>query len=365
MVTLIPPSPSLSNLSAKAIVLLSCLMLHGGASSAQEMSWLTDFVFYGDNTEFFNPFRTGETLLGGQFQTAVAFDVSPRIRVLAGGSLDYRSGGDRLRELEPLLSFRYRNSTSTGVVGTLIRRDRHELIDPLAVSTLAFNRPTEQGLQWIEHRLGLDMEMFLNWQALNTTASREIIDYGITMDARPSDHVAILFQLHGVHHGGQLFDAGEPVSNNIALGPGARLSAEFDGLGPSSLTLFYLVSTGDIPEPRAADVESGSGVYVRAVIEPVSWLELSVLQWWGDNFIAVEGDANYGSKTLEPEEYRPDRKYSEIGLKGTKALEEGVSLSGDFRLHHVDGARGKGISSSTWEYSYRITAEVPVDVSIR
>ena len=337
----------------------------GASASAQEMSWLTDFVFYGDNTEFFNPFRTGETLLGGQFQSAVAFDVSPRIQVLAGGSLDYRSGSERLRELEPVLSFRYRNNTSTGVVGTLIRSDRHGLIDPLAVSTLEFNRPTEQGLQWIEHRLGLDVELFLNWQALNTTDSREIIDYGVTMDARPNDHFAILFQMHGVHHGGQLFDAEEPVSNNVAIGPGTRLSSEFAGLGPSSLTLFYLVSIGDIPTPPTTDVEPGRGVFLRAAVQPLSWLEVSTLQWWGDDFIAVEGDANYGSKTLDPEECLADRKYTEIGFKGTKALEEGVSLSGEFRLHHVDGARGKGISSSTWEYSYRITAEVPLDISIR
>lgn len=340
-------------------------MLPGGPADAQELSWLTDFVFYGDNTEFFNPFRTGETLLGGQFQSAIAFDLSPRIQVLAGGSLDYRSGGERLRELEPVLSFRYMTNTATGVVGTLIRSDRHGLIDPLAVSTLEFNRPTEHGLQWIEHRLGLDMEMFLNWQALNTADSREIIDYGITMDARPSDHFAILFQLHGVHHGGQLFDAGQPVSNNVALGPGTRLSADLGGLGSSNLTLFYLISTGDIPTPLSTEVEPGSGVYLRATVQPLNWLEVSALQWWGEHFIAVEGDAHYGSKTLEPDEYRADRKYSEIGLKGTKTLEEGVLLSGEFRLHHVDGARGKGISSSTWEYSYRITAEVPVDVSIR
>ena len=143
------------------------------------------------------------------------------------------------------------------------------------------------------------------------------------------------------------------------------MGADFDVLGPSSLTLFYLVSTGDIPTPTAAEVEAGSGVYLRAAIEPLTWLEVSLLQWWGNHFIAVEGDANYGSKTLDPEECRADRKYSEIELKGTKTLEEGVLLSGEFRLHHVDGARGTGISSSTWEYSYRIKAEVPLDVSIR
>ena len=365
MLTIVSPSHPSSGLSGRAVFLLVGLMSFGASADAQDVSWLTDFVFYGDNTEFFNPFRTGETLLGGQFQSAVAFDVSPRIQVLAGGSLDYRSGGERLRELEPVLSFRYRNDTSTGVVGTLIRSDRHGLIDPLAVSTLEFNRPTEQGLQWIERRIGLDMEMFLNWQALNTTNSREIIDYGITMDARPSDHFSVLFQLHGVHHGGQLYDAGQPVSNNVALGPGVRLGADLGGLGTSSVTLFYLVSMGDIPTLPSAEVEPGHGVFLRGAVHPLPWLELSTVQWWGTDFIAVEGDTNYGSKAIDPEEYRPDRKYTEVGFKGTKALEEGVSLSGEFRLHHVDGARGNGISSSTWEYSYRITADVPLDISIR
>ena len=38
-------------------------------ASAQQFAWKSGAIFYGDNTEFFNPYRTGQTILGAQLQT--------------------------------------------------------------------------------------------------------------------------------------------------------------------------------------------------------------------------------------------------------------------------------------------------------
>src|SRR4051794_40522974 len=47
------------------------------AASAQELTWKNAGTFYLDNTEFFNPYRTGETLLGGQILSYLSAALGP------------------------------------------------------------------------------------------------------------------------------------------------------------------------------------------------------------------------------------------------------------------------------------------------
>ena len=51
-----------------AITIPMAVLVLGWAPSApaQELTWKNAATFYVDNTEFFNPYRTGETQLGGQ-----------------------------------------------------------------------------------------------------------------------------------------------------------------------------------------------------------------------------------------------------------------------------------------------------------
>src|SRR3954469_23177510 len=98
-----------------------CLALGPSLAAAQTFTWKSGATFYGDNTEFFNPYRVGQTILGAQMQTYVSAALGPRTEVVGGIYVDHRSGrGDFFDQVKPLLGFRYHTATSLGVLGTLV-----------------------------------------------------------------------------------------------------------------------------------------------------------------------------------------------------------------------------------------------------
>src|SRR5690348_7527935 len=88
---------------------------------AADITWKNSFTFYGDNTEFFEPYRTGETLLGQQGKSWMAAALGPRAILSAGVFGDFRStsGVDPTVDVKPLLSFEYHEGGTRLIMGTL------------------------------------------------------------------------------------------------------------------------------------------------------------------------------------------------------------------------------------------------------
>ena len=105
-----------------AMAMATALLLgRAGPAHAQELTWKNGLTFYLDNTEFFNPYRTGETLLGGQIQSYLSAALGPRTEVVAGFYGNHQSGDSGfLDPFKPILGFRYRTDHSLGVLGTLV-----------------------------------------------------------------------------------------------------------------------------------------------------------------------------------------------------------------------------------------------------
>jgi hypothetical protein len=347
-------------------VVMVCLARATGTASAQTFAWRNDATFYGDNTEFFNPYRVGETILGARMETYVSAVLGPRTEVILGVYGDHRSGrSDFFDEMKPLLGFRYRAHNSLGTLGTLVTENRHGYLEPLEVTTLEFTRPVEYGLQWREDHGWIGGESFIDWQHLNTRQSREIFDYGLLFHVRPRSYLSLEFQAHGLHHGGQLYNAGVPVTNNQAAAFGARLTGRLPLLDASSLGVFRLVSHGRIdptPEPNRPD--HGHGTYVRGSISPWGWLEVFTIQWWGRDFLSEEGDNSYNSRGADPRYYKSSRHYQEYGLDKHVAIESGVTLDAEFRFHQFDDLRSIALGHSEWEYSYRLVLNAPFEVRL-
>ncbi len=325
-------------------------------SGAQEIRWQSEATFYGDNTEFFTPYRTGETILGAQAKTYLSILPGPKTEIQAGIFADHRSGGDEFADpVRLILSFRYHGRYSLGVLGTLETHDRHGFLEPLEVTTLEFTRPVEYGVQWVETRPGFSGEAFLNWQHLNTATSREIFDYGLIVRKDLAGFLAAEAQLHGVHHGGQLHDVG-PVTNDVAFGPGLRLSRQLPVAGKSSLRVFELFSKGKRDLYTGGPTIDGHGTWIKGSVEPGGFVELFGIWWRGKNFISTEGDNNYNSTGSDPAFYRADRSYQELGLVKKFTIERGITFDGEARLHRIDGKV---------EYSYRIVVRAPLDIPVR
>jgi hypothetical protein len=324
-------------------------------------------ALYGDNTEFFTPYRVGETILGGQFRSVVRVHTSTRTRIFAGVFGDVRWGSEEfLDEVKPILGFRYVGATSTAAFGTLVTDRRHGFLDPLQVSTLELTRPVEYGMQWLERRRAWDLDAFINWQALNTPAQREVFDYGWVLRVRPIPELSLESQLHGLHHGGQLYDAGVPVTNNRASGFGVTVRDSLGWLGWSSLRAYRLRSAGNIdPAAPPERPRKGSGTYLRAAVTPAGLVELFGVYWRGRDFLSQEGDHNYNSAGVEPDFYRSRRKYLELGILKRARIEGAVDLDAEFRLHRIDDEPSIAFLGSRWEYSYRLVVRAPFRVDLR
>src|SRR5258705_4046890 len=90
------------------------------SASGQSAVWRNRATLYGDNTEFFTPYRVGETILGGQFQSFADIEVCQHSTIRAGVFGDVRGGSSEvLDHVKPILSFRHERQTSLGVFGTL------------------------------------------------------------------------------------------------------------------------------------------------------------------------------------------------------------------------------------------------------
>jgi hypothetical protein len=337
-----------------------------GRAVAQDLTWKNNLTFYLDNTEFFNPYRTGETLLGGQVTSFLSAVLGPRTEVVAGFHGNHESGDSRfLSPFKPILGFRYRTDRSLGVIGTLVTEDRHGYLEPLEGTLLDITRPVEYGVQWRESHAHGGGEVFLNWQHLNTRTSREVFDYGLLLHGDPLRWLRLEVQGHGLHHGGQLYTAGQPVVNNQVLALGGQVHGRLPVVGASSLRVFQLLSHGDIDSLPGGRPDHGHGTYIRAGFTPGGWLELFAIQWWGRDFVSNEGDANYNSQGSNPSFYHSYRKYQEIGLARVTPIEAGLTLDTELRFHRIDDRRSIAIGTSPWEYSYRVMVRAPFNVRLK
>lgn len=359
------------------------------------LAWRSLFSFYADNTEFFTPYRLGETIMGSQFTTALTLSPRRDVEVLAGIFGDYRYASPHLLDqVKPILSFRWRGSESKdrqsiGVLGTLITERRHGFLEPLQTTTLELTRPIEYGAQWIERGRWLTADAFLNWQRLLTRQEREVFDAGGVAALHPRSWIDLEAQLHWVHHGGQRYDGALPVTGSVASAFGARVRVPRRSRGTATarsdsgsraltanaetefpfveLAFFRVTGNGNIdPGAPSGEPTKGHGAYYRGGVSLTPRTALFGIYWRARDFLSAEGDRNYSSEGFTyARYYRSRRTYVELGLMRRLPLSQGLALDTEVRLHRMDHQRSTDpILGKTWEYSYRLVARVPVDIQL-
>jgi len=349
------------------VLLLYAALLPSSGWAQEQLLIKSDFLFYGDNTEFRNPFREGETIFGAAIRVVADVELNDRVSVSAGGFGNQRFGSeDAFDQVRPVLSLTVRGRRSTFVLGTLPPRlatdimpgpDRngpHELLPPLQRETLAFDRPYEAGLGWTFNGARLDHHFWLEWQRLNTPEHRERFDGGAHTSYRLSRHVALPFQLHVVHEGGQLHQSGA-VADSAAVGAGIAVSGSLLGRYHATLDVLGLGSRY-VPDRSVPSLNrDGVAFFGRLAAERAGWRGHMIF-WRGRNFIKDEGDPNYLSVTRSGARYLGTRDYSEAGLTRRFTLARAAVLDVSGRLHRVE---------RHYEYSYRIVSVVSASWKIR
>lgn len=326
---------------------------------AQTYTAGADFLFYGDNTEFANPFRDGETLLGvsGRLYLDVALNES--VTLAAGFFGSGRFGAhDALDQYEPMIALSVARGPSTFVFGSLrtvqTRHDidgpdletLHGLLPPLQAETLTFTRGQEMGLQWLVAAPRVEQDAWINWQRLNTAAHRERFDAGYRTGLALAPSLRVHGQWHLVHEGGQQFGNGA-VSDSQAGAVGLEWTR---WAGRTRVTLdAHTVATRRVPDrERPPRTDSGIGVFARGSARRGPWRG-HLIVWRSGEALKDEGDANYLALRADGRLFRKTRDYAELGVTRRFEPAPGVHLFAAVRLHRVE---------QHYEYSYRIVGRV-------
>jgi hypothetical protein len=349
---------------ATGIVIVVILSVR--VEAQEHVTLRTDVMLYGDNTEFHNPFREGETIFGSALRLAADIDLTAHVTLSLGGFGNLRFGSEKAFEQgRPIVALTARGKHSTFVFGTLPpvqlavptgpdRMGPHGLLPPIQRETLTFDRPYEAGLEWTLRTLPLRHTLWLSWQRLNTPQHRERFDTGLEGEVRLVHLVSLPFQAHVVHQGGQLFASG-PVADSGAVAGGVTIGGPFRRLDKWTIELFGLGSRF-VPDRSRPDLSrDGVGFFGRAAAELDGWRG-HILFWRGRNFIAEEGDPNYQSVTLAGARYRGTRDYAEAGLARSFRLAPGAVFEVSGRLHRTEGY---------YEYSYRIVSVISLAWPLR
>ncbi len=340
-------------------VILAALAVWPASSPAQTITAGVDLLFYGDNTEFANPFREGETLLGTSGRLFVDVDLNGSVRLRGGFFGNGRYGSHEfLEEAEPFIALQLRHGPSTftfGSLDTMASRPAvrgpdeetpHDLLPPIQRETLTFSRAHEMGLQWKVASPRLQHDVWINWQRLNTENARERFDTGIRSRTVVSPALALQAQWHIVHEGGQQFASGA-VKDSQAGAIGAEWARRTAARGLSLEG--YAVATRETPDrERPQDTQNGIGIFTRAVAERGLW-RAHLIVWRSRDTLKDEGDANYLMLRRDGTWFRKVRDYGEIGLTRHFRPAPGVTFDVSARMHRTE---------SHYEYSYRLTGRV-------
>ena len=336
-------------------------------------------IFYGDNTEFRNPFSEGETIFGVAARGEARIELGTRVRLAAGVDANQRFGSESAFELvRPVLALSVLGRRSTFIFGTLDtpratappgpdRGGPHGLLPPIQRERLAFDRPFEAGLQWLFHGARLEHDMWLQWQRLNTAEHRERLDAGARLQWRVAPALALPLQAHIVHEGGQLFNTG-PVRDSLAVASGVVLSkglsttqsaSPADGTretAPAATLELLGLWSHHVPDRQQRQrTRDAAAFFGRAGLEWRGW-RAHLLMWRGDDYLKDEGDPNYQSVRRDGTRWRGIRDYAETGVTRTFVPAPGAVLEASFRYHRIE---------NHYEYSYRILARVQVVARIK
>jgi len=340
-------------------LLLLMVLSTSVAARAQTYSAGADLFFYGDNTEFANPFREGETLMGISGRIFVEATLNDAVKIRGGFFGRGRFGAHEfLDHAEPLIALELSRGASRFIFGSLEtvewRHDvrgpdqetLHRLLPPIQHESLAFARGQEMGLQWLVASPRLDQDAWINWQRLNTSERRERFDAGYRASLKIATGTHLQGQWHVVHEGGQQFNNGA-VSDSQAAAVGLEWSRS---VRPWRVTVdAHAVVTQDVPDrEQSARTKAGVGLFSRGAVERGAW-RAHMIVWRGRDTLKAEGDTNYLALRSDGSVFRNVRDYGEFGLTRHFRPAAGVHVLAAFRLHRVE---------ADYEYSYRIVGRV-------
>jgi hypothetical protein len=312
-----------------ALCLVSCiLLLDSGSVSADpiDIAFHVKPRFYAYNTEFFDPYRTGETLLGNSVSSWISFGQGDRILFDLGVYVNLLYGDDNIVTLcQPVIRLTWSvRDRFFFIFGNIDNSARHGMLDALQVETLEYTRQNEYGFQIKQKYRHFTQDSWVSWNSLDTPAHREYFDFGNRFTV-PFLNFIFDLQAYISHHGGQLFHNG-PTRDNFSLAAGLE---NFYFTGWDIVSGFgwkaWCLGSRDVPDRFVPSLTTTGYGILGEVYVAAGPLRAYCDYWKGFGFLTEEGNPFY----------RVNSDYVFWGLRGEKKIADNVGLSIELRMHSL------------------------------
>jgi len=354
--------------TAVGLLTLAALLAVSRPAWAQvpSLTLKTSLVFYGDDTEFSNPFRTGETIVGTYGVAFLEVGLNDRFAIRAGGFGNFRFGSSEpIDQGRPVLALVAGGPRSYFVLGTLEtmrhlkgdgpdRTGPHGLLPPMQRETLAFDRAHEAGMQWIVETPRYSHDGWINWQRLNSRHHREVFDVGFASLTRLRPEFAIRGDIHAVHSGGQQ-GGDEPVADSVAAAAGVEAGAPIGRVKRLSLELMALGSRTVFDRTQPDLTRGGFATFLRFAADWELW-RVHLILWRANGFVKVEGDPLYQAIRHDGSRYNGIRDYAETGVTRRFKLAPNTVIETSLRFHRTE---------DNYEFSFRVLGVANLDWKLK
>jgi hypothetical protein len=270
------------------------------AADSNTISLAYSNLFYFRNYEYYNPVQTGYTPFGSWHQPRIALQPNKWLRMEAGIFLQKDFGDKKLEKALPVFSIQLQQKNFRMIFGALEGAQSHRLTEPLISYDKVFERPIEEGLQFLLNTKRFSADLWLDWelrQKENANHPEELtgglaVNYILT---NPDKAIQIKIPAAIIlpHTGGQLDTNSSLVSTTYNTSAG--IAAEWSN--PVKTSLFkrlktelhytsYTLSRNDPVYPFL----NGDGVLFNFFLQSKWDISFLATYWGGNRFIAPKGN---------------------------------------------------------------------------
>jgi len=247
---------------------------------------------------------------------------------------------DFLSDAKPLASYTFNLEDSFYfTMGYLDNENRHNMLDALQREQLEYTRQIDYGFQVQMKNKYAYLDLWINWNLLNTPEHREYLDGGINLYVYIYNLIFNL-QRYWSHHGGTLYPSG-PVKNNysLALGLENYYNLKYRVFNKIGYKIYYLAydQQGTLPKRQGYGTLGELYSYVLN-------FKLYCDFWYGNNFFTEEGNPLYQHSGM-----------IFCGVRNETRISEIADFIFEFRVHFlldtgISGAEGRLELKSTFDY---------------
>jgi hypothetical protein len=313
--------------------------------SIQKLSFRFNSLGFVRNNEFFGPIADGYSLFGYQLNPRITYQPAPNVVLEAGVFFKSDFGQERITQLAPTFTVKFRHRNWNYLFGTLEGSVSHNLIEPLYNFERLLQQRIENGLQ-INHQT--DRTFFDGWisylQNTRPGYTRQEQFWGgisseFSLIHKPGFRLTIPLQLTVFHAGGQNIVSPLPV--RTALNAAGSVSLTWLN-GVSGFLRSVRLDTYVVGYSENAEKSYSGGAFYPNLTLRLKPLTVVASYWRGNAYRAELGGDLYQSYTRRFNSTYEEANRQLLIMRFLKdiSITDGLSVTVRFEPHY-DLGNGK------------------------